>query len=777
MSDVPFPSRRAVGANRLLLASVLLVWAVVAAPLVLGWRTFFQRDVFAVHLHLKWVGAAALRAGEVPAFNAQWALGQPYRGNPNALAFYPGNLLYLVLPFWSAFNLHFALHWLLAFFTMRALARELGQSEHSALLAGITYAGSGWLLSGLTFYNILGVAAWWPLVLVGAARGGVRGWALGGSAAGMAFLCGEPVTAALGLVPLLLMAVERQGWRRGVVAATTIVSIGALISLPQIVATLRVLTFTLRGTGGLAPSTAYILHPVRLLELLVPLPFGSPIEMGDEGYLRQRFGDREPFFYSLHFGVIGAWLAASALRSRRTWAALAAAGLLVALLGGVLGPAIEFLTRGTFRYPEKFLFWFALATPLLAGWGLERVAHGRVAKRSALVVAAVCALGASTVAAWSPAAVQWLTRGEVAAPSSAAHRAHAWAFSLAAAALLALLAAWAGRRRGLVALSALQVLALLQLAPLVQSEPTEIYRRTPPFAQELPSGSSVAMSTLDSSFGTARPVYRLPTASWREFWRIGHLDLDYPTGIVQGLRYPFPTDFDGLISPLHSLLLGRLPALGWPERVRWMRIAGLDAVTLVGEEAITGLRRVATVDRFGVPTSLYRVEAPLPQVWWPRAVETVPSQLETMRRLESLDDPLSVAYVARAVDHRPGGQVHLVGGSDPLEVEVTSPGGVFVVGRSYQPLLAARSEEVRLATFPADVILTAVEVPAGRHRVVLESSATPELIAGAIAIATLAAALCVLGKTSRAPPNPPGMSRLARSRARYDVNSSVRSAS
>ena len=62
-----------------------------------------------------------------------------------------------------------------------------------------------------------------------------------------------------------------------------------------------------------------------------------------------------------------------------------------------------------------------------------------------------------------------------------------------------------------MALAALQVLALLQLTPLVQSEPTDFYRQTPPFAQGLPSGSSVAMSTLDSSFGTARPVYRLPT--------------------------------------------------------------------------------------------------------------------------------------------------------------------------------------------------------------------------------------------------------------------------
>ena len=179
VSDVPFPWRRAVGSNRLLLATVLLVWAVVAAPLVSGSRTLFQRDVFAVHLHLKWVGAAALHAGEVPAFNAQGALGQPYRGNPDALAFYPGQSFSISsLPFWSAFNLHFALHWLLAFFTMRALgARARPGASSRRCSRASTYAGSGWLLSGLTFYNILGVAAWWPL---GAGRGCAGGSGGGG---------------------------------------------------------------------------------------------------------------------------------------------------------------------------------------------------------------------------------------------------------------------------------------------------------------------------------------------------------------------------------------------------------------------------------------------------------------------------------------------------------------------------------------------------------------------------------------------------------------------
>src|SRR6185503_15080141 len=204
-------------AGRLLLAAVLVLWTAVALPLALGDRTFFQRDVFGLHVSLKWLGAQALREGDIPAFQPEWALGQPFRGNPNAVAFYPGNLLYLLLPFWSAFNLHFALHWLLAFFTMRWLARELGQTSLGSFVSALTYAGCGWMLTCLTFYSTLAMVAWWPVVLIGARRGGARGTALGGLAAGMAFLAGEPITALLGLVPLLLVSIEGKGLRRGVV--------------------------------------------------------------------------------------------------------------------------------------------------------------------------------------------------------------------------------------------------------------------------------------------------------------------------------------------------------------------------------------------------------------------------------------------------------------------------------------------------------------------------------------------------------------------------------
>src|SRR6185503_12813650 len=154
------------------------------------------------------------------------------------------------------------------------------------------------------------------------------------------------------------------------------------------------------------------------------------------------------------------------------------------------------------------------------------------------------------------------------------------------------------------------------------------------------------MSTLDSPFGTPRPVYQLPAGDRRYrrfFWRIGHLDLDYPTGVIQGLHYPFATDIDKLMTPLTSLLLEQLPRLEWSEQVRWMRICGLDAVTLVGAEDRPGLRRIETVNRYGVPTSLYAVEDPLPPVWWPESVETVPSQLDTLRRVGRLGDLRRVA--------------------------------------------------------------------------------------------------------------------------------------
>src|SRR4051794_10097015 len=88
----------------LVAVAALGLWLWVTVPLALGTRTLYFRDVVTSHVPWKAFGATELRHGRIPAFNPTWALGQPFRGDLGALPLYPGNVLYLFLPFWSAFN-------------------------------------------------------------------------------------------------------------------------------------------------------------------------------------------------------------------------------------------------------------------------------------------------------------------------------------------------------------------------------------------------------------------------------------------------------------------------------------------------------------------------------------------------------------------------------------------------------------------------------------------------------------------------------------------------
>ena len=76
-------------------------------------------------------------------------------------------------------------------------------------------------------------------------------------------------------------------------------------------------------------------------------------------------------------------------------------------------------------------------------------------------------------------------------------------------------------------------------------------------------------------------------------------------------------------------------------------------------------------------------------------------------------------------------------------MEVDSPGGLLVLRRAFQPLYRATSAGRPLATLPVDLALLGVELPPGRHRVVLAVPAGPEVAAAVAAAAALAAALAL----------------------------------
>jgi hypothetical protein len=742
---------------RWLMGMALVAWAAVSLPLLTGSRTLYQRDVLSVHAPWKAFGAEALRHGSVPAFNPTWALGQPFRGNPNALPLYPGNLLYLALPFWIAFNLHYVLHWLLALFTFRALARALGMGESAAALAAFTYAGSGYVLSCLSFYNLIAVAAWWPLAMWGAVRGGRRGIAIGGLACGLAFYAGEPLTVALAAVPLVLAAAGERGARRGLAAAAAIGALGVVIALPQIVAVARVAPFTYRGGHGALPSEAvtYTLHPLRWLELVIPLPFGDPSRDGLGGWWATSISPNLPLFFSLYAGCVALWLATLAGKRRLPWALLAASGWALAWLLGLSGESLVRFTAGLFRFPEKLLVWPAIALPLLAGWGFEEVARAGRGARRALVAAAGLAVLAALVLVARPALAAAIEgQGGVEGPRASrllAHIAGGWTRDLAVAAALLAAAGWAARRRQGFAVAALQLAALLQLRPLASTAPLrEILAEPVPWAAQTPPGTALVNEALVHPRWNANGFTVGDEPAWTKR-RIERQQLSPWTGVASGLTYPLAPDIEGAQSPLLSLVEFNLPKLDMTQRTRWLRVLGVDRLARLEPVEGAGLRELAGAEWSGTRSWLYAVEDSQPKASWPAQVGVASSPVEVLRAVSFGEgDPVTHVLAAEAVEHRAGGSVEVVRDDpDGIELRTHGPGGLVVLRRAYQPLYRARAGRAVLRTLPVNLTLLGVVVPAGEARIEIDVPAAPELIAAGAALVAVTAALAFAWRPAR----------------------------
>jgi len=728
---------------------IVALWCVVSLPFALGERTLIERDVFTTHLPYKYFGAQQLAQGRIPAFFPEWSLGQPFRGNPNALPYYPGNLLYLVLPFWSAFNLHYLLHWLLAFLALRALARELGQREEAATLAGLTYAGSGYLVTLLTFYNLLTVVAWMPLVLLGLARGGRRGLAIGGLAGAMVILGGEPVTALLAAPVALLVAVGRHGWRRGLGLGAGAAAIAAALALPQIVAVARVAPHTFRAAHGLPLEqvTVNALSPARLFELLLPLPFGVPAWAPPWAYWAHGIEPWVPYIYSGYLGVVGVVLAGFALRRRRGWAITAAAILVVGWLAGLSAEATSAVTLGIFRFPQKLLFPFTLVAALLAGWGLEAaLERPRAGRALRLAGAALLLVGIAMALDREPLAQRlgaWFSPS--APPATLFAQAFSWAVQLAAAGILVAAAGWAIGRGRAGLLVVLQLVALAQLAPLVPSDRTERYRQPPRWAAEVgPARSVVAVPFAYPPWET-RPFYELAATQTIDRRHLDYEMLEPGHAAVAGLGNPLAPDLDGITWPLQVFLSVNMIRADWEGRVRWIERLGGGAIVRDMQGPGPGLEVIDRQALYGRDVTLARVPHPRPFLFRPREVRLAPGPPAAYLAIAKGELADDVATVSKPVEHSPFGAVRLVSRSpDEIVFDVEGEGGVVGLLRENAPLWRARLEDgTPLEIVTVDLVLVGVVTPPGDHRVTLSVSSRPEWLGaigtlfGLVAVAAL----------------------------------------
>ena len=89
----------------------------------------------------------------------------PLLGNPIAAVFYPGKVIYSLLPYPWAARVYVIVHLLLAFGTMIVLLRSWGVSVTGSALGGLSYAFAGPVLFQYANVIFLVGAAWMPLGL------------------------------------------------------------------------------------------------------------------------------------------------------------------------------------------------------------------------------------------------------------------------------------------------------------------------------------------------------------------------------------------------------------------------------------------------------------------------------------------------------------------------------------------------------------------------------------------------------------------------------------
>ncbi|MEW6304880.1 MAG: hypothetical protein AB1705_15500 [Verrucomicrobiota bacterium] len=346
----------------------------------LGSRSFFYRDYGvlgypAMH-HLR----ESLLNAELPLWNPYSNCGAPFLAQWGTMALYPGSLLLLLPMPWSlgAFCL---VHLWLGALGMWRLAHRFTGDTFAASVAGVAFGFGGVTLSSLMWPNYMVALGWmpWVVLFVEAAwkHGGKKlAWAV--CVASLQMLSGVPEIVLLTWFVLSLMLVgqlviESAGRVTRVRRFAVGILLVAGICAAQLLPFFELLAHSHRDAGF---ATAKWAMPAwGWANLIVPMfhyfmtPQGTVFQAGQQFMTSYYLGAG-----ALLLAMLGAWRAKR--KSAWLFAGIAMFGLLMALgERGHLYSALKALlpALGLGRYPIKFVYLAALAAPLLAAFGVQRL--------------------------------------------------------------------------------------------------------------------------------------------------------------------------------------------------------------------------------------------------------------------------------------------------------------------------------------------------------------------------------------------------------------------
>lgn len=336
--------------------------------------------------------AQLLKEGNLALWTDAHGNGQPFLANPKMAIFYPTTWLYLVLPFFIAFKIHYFIHPLIGWLGMYLLAKTYDLSRRAAFLSSSLFFLSGMYLSSFEFYNHIAAIAWmmWALYLqrlcwpIKSAKFlfNVLVWAL-------LILAGAPeiivLTVLLSIVQATIFSESLRDFRNYVLILGLVIFISVLITCIQLTPSFEMLI----KSGRSSQIELWPLEPVQLINLVFPGILGDDRQPGNDNFWGGHlFNTWYPLYYSLYVGFGFLMLSLFSLRNykNRTEIVLLAASASFFLLSfGKYSPLFLVYKRIPFvsaiRFPVKYFMGTLICLSLLAGLGLSRLEKERVGKR------------------------------------------------------------------------------------------------------------------------------------------------------------------------------------------------------------------------------------------------------------------------------------------------------------------------------------------------------------------------------------------------------------
>lgn len=735
--------------ERPLVANGIVAGSLIVAALAAFWRvlngtaTFFLRDLLTTHIP----AFALFDRLRHSAINPAWSQGAPWAGNPNILVFYP------TIHQAGFVSVHILLHLAIGFVGMAVFARRaLGVSRDGALLTGILFSGSGYVLSSASFLNAVTTIAWVPWLLFASdVRGIERLWLriiVGTVVVVLLVLGGEPTLAimAICLCGARLVLINR----KGLVPFIAFLALAGTLLAPFGVLVWKAGHDSARAVTGYTFDEAMraSLHPARLLEIVTPFIFGRPDRMVHGawwGFMISR--GAPPYIYSFSWSVLALLLivfSSQSTRESRFWIVVAIAGLVLACGGYLPGSAIAYrVLPHVWRYPIKFAFVTVIAGSLLAGRALDSTVAWKQRRRRnvsiwfAVISAVFVALGGfclrSPTAAAEPLITRWWDdswRNNAAAVVGPLVRGGGWHLlmlsGLCALCFVILRREGARRRTAFVFLIVTEIVS--SAAPLFPTMDTQAIASPSSFVQRAVRLGLIyerAGKDLDAVRRGLNGRYPADEAQWmavaqaRQAWAT--------TGSMFGVRYALNHDPDGSYPERIDYISDLLNQRSWPERLKWLRASGVRGVITYDPASLgDGYDCVAKEAEYGVPAFLCAIREPLPEIRRSSHVVAVNDRLAAAVGVEdSSCDPADCTVTEGGVSlaGSADANVHAIVLSDTGDrIEVLTNGStpaVLFIARAYQKHASAIVNGKPATTFPADIAFTAVPVPVGKTDVVV----------------------------------------------------------